>query len=509
MSKFYLTTPIYYVNDKPHIGHAYTTLASDAMILWHRMCGDETFLLTGTDENSQKNSEAAARKLGIAHGVITREQVQGYVDEMSALWQRTWDSIGVACSRFIRTTERDHIVAVNKFINTVRDNDDIYLGTYAGWYCVDCEAFLPEKELKGGMCPMHTRAVERIEEKNYFFRLSKYRDRLIKHFEQHPNFVQPVSRRNEILAYIQDHLEDMSISRPIRHWGIPFPGDETQAVYVWFDALTNYLSGVGYGSDDELFAKWWPANVQIIGKDILKFHAALWPAMLMSAGLPLPERVFAHGFFTIDGRKMSKSLHNAVDPILISEKYSTDVLRYFLFREIPFGGDGDFSEQRLRERYASDLQHGIGNLAARTIAMTHKYAGGKAPRARDESMVEMEWEKYDVAMEGIEPHTALDVIESLLRRADRYIDAQKPWVLAKDETKRDQLLRVLGDLLELLRVCAVMYYPIMPNISEQILTALGQAQWKSEPYEELKKWGRIEEGTAIAKLEHLFPPLSS
>lgn len=513
MSKFYLTTPIYYVNDRPHIGHAYTTFAADVIASWHRMRGDEVFLLTGTDENAQKNSEAAATRLGKPPKVLTREEVQQYVDEMSALWQRTWDSLGIRIDRFIRTTDPAHIRGVEQFIAAVRSRnpDDIYRGSYSGWYCVGCEAFIPETDAKDGMCPTHVRALEKLEEQNYFFRLSKYRDELLRYIDRNPSFVHPESRRNEIIAYINEHLTDISISRPMRNWGIPFPGDPSQTVYVWFDALTNYLTGIGYGiPKSEIqnlkFAERWPANLHLVGKDIIKFHCALWPAMLMSAGLPLPERVFAHGFFTIDGQKMSKSIGNVVDPTVIADRYGTDTLRFFLLREIPFGGDGDFSEQRLRERYASDLQHGIGNFAARTITMIHKYTSGKAPATNGASRVTSAWEQYTIAMDSCMLHDALAVIDGVLRAGDRYIEEERPWQLAK--LGEDQRLRgVLGNLAEILRHAALMLVPFMPNTSGKILTALGQGDWRTERLTDMQGWGGLKEGTVVGKLEHLFPPL--
>lgn len=508
MSKFYLTTPIYYVNDRPHIGHAYTTFAADALAAWHRMLGNETFFMTGTDENAQKNVEAAAAKLGIAREAISRPQVQSYVDEMSALWSQTWDSLGIRYDRFIRTTESSHVCGVERFIAAVRERnpDDIYRGTYRGWYCVGCEAFIPETDAKDGMCPTHVRALEKIEEENYFFRLSRYRDALLRHFDQNPLFVQPEARRNEIVAYIEQRLTDISISRPMRNWGISFPGDSSQVVYVWFDALTNYLTGVGYGADDAAFARHWPADLHLVGKDIIKFHCALWPAMLMSAGLNLPERVFAHGFFTIDGQKMSKSLGNVINPTVIADRYGTDALRHFLFREIPFGGDGDFSEERLRQRYASDLQHGIGNFAARTLAMVQKYAASRAPAADGASRIGRAWEKLTIAMDGCALHEALAVIDDVIRAGDHYIEEERPWELAKlGETER--LHRALGNLAETLRHVGLMLVPFLPETAGKILAALGQDGWRSERLTDLQGWGGLKEGTITSKLDHLFPQL--
>jgi methionyl-tRNA synthetase len=506
MESFYITTPIYYVNDRPHIGHAYTTIVADVLSRWNRMNGASTILVTGTDENAQKNVEAAAKKLEVSKDDVTRQQVQAYVDEMSALWQRTWDSLDIHYDTFIRTTDAAHVSGVAKFIAAVQERGDIYRGTYSGWYCVGCEAFIPEKDLDGGMCPSHIRVVDRIEEENYFFRLSKYRDALLGHMKAHPEFIQPVARRNEIIAYIRDHLEDVSISRPMRNWGIPFPGDAEQSVYVWFDALGNYLTAVGYGTNDATFSSQWPASVHLIGKDILKFHCALWPAMLLSADLPLPERIFAHGFFTIDGKKMSKSIGNVVDPILLAERFGNDVLRYFLLREITFGGDGDFSEVRLRERYASDLQHGIGNFAARTLSMVKKYRSGIATAGDDVLKVVDHWTSYRSSMERLDPGGALDVIEAIIRSGDQFIESEKPWMLAKN-MENDRLDGALGSLVESLRHVGLMLAPFMPKTAEAILRALAQDNWTTFLLTEQSKWGILEAGIELRDLPHLFPEL--
>ncbi|MBI2483476.1 methionine--tRNA ligase [Candidatus Uhrbacteria bacterium] len=506
MAKFYCTTPIYYVNDRPHIGHAYSTFAADALVTWHRLSGESVFFLTGTDENAQKNSEAAAKRLGVTPAETSRAQVQAYVDEMSAVWQRTWDTLGIRYDRFIRTTEPAHLRGVEQFIAAVQERGDIYKGTYRGWYCVGCEAFVPEGDLVEGKCATHLRVPERIEEENYFFRLAKYRDALLAHIEQHPEFIQPESRRNEIVAYIRDHLADISISRPMRNWGIPFPGDPAQAVYVWFDALGNYLTGVGYGTDAAQFAQWWPADLHLIGKDIIKFHCALWPAMLLSAGIPLPRRVFAHGFFTIDGQKMSKSLGNVVDPVVSAQRYGLDALRFFLFREISFGGDGDFSEARLAERYAAELQHGIGNFAARTIAMVRKYTDGRVPAIGDRNLVGDVWARYADAFDRAQLHEALAIATELVRVGDQLIEQERPWELAK-RGETDRLHRVLGELVELLRHLALLHAPFTPATTDRILTALGQEDWRSHAWTELQQWGRRTEGAVLRELPHLFPPL--
>ncbi|MEK7123124.1 MAG: class I tRNA ligase family protein [Patescibacteria group bacterium] len=306
--KYYLTTPIYYINDKPHIGHAYCTIVADVIAQYHRLRGDDTFFLTGIDENSLKNIESA-EKIGMG------DRIAEYLDMQAAIWQQTWDSLGISNDYFIRTTEEHHKQGVEKFWRRVQAQGDIYKGEYEGFYCIGCEEFIRPTDLVNGQCPIHKRDPEKLLEKNYFFAASRYRDRLLEHIEKNPNFIQPQSRRNEVINYIQNHFDDISISRETMKWGIPVPDDPKQVVYVWFDALINYLTGIGYGWDDELFTRWWPCDLHLVGKEIIKFHCALWPAMLMSAGIPLPERVFAHGFLTIDGQKMSKSLGNAIDPV--------------------------------------------------------------------------------------------------------------------------------------------------------------------------------------------------
>lgn len=500
MSKrFYLTTPIYYINGKPSIGHAYTTIVADLFARYHRMCGEEAFLLTGTDENSQKNIEAA-EKAGQG------DDVMGYLNEMAALWERTFDGLGIRQDRFIRTTEADHHKAVETFWKAVQKTGDIYEGTYEGLYCVGCEAFVGEADLtKEGLCPIHLTKPSMIKEKNYFFRLTAYRDKLLAHIEAHPEFVQPSTRRNEIVSYIREFMEDVSISRASIKWGIPVPGDEQQRIYVWFDALINYLTGVGYGTNEEQFAKFWPADIHLVGKDIIKFHAALWPAMLMSAGLPLPKTVFAHGFFTIDGQKMSKSLGNVIDPVTVAEDYGNDALRYYLLRDIRLGEDGDFSFARLETRYQSELGNELGNLNHRVLSMTEKYFAGQVPAAAAHSLDAI-WQAYHAAMSSIAPHDAIDAVWSLIRSSNQLIEESKPWALAK-EGKTEELSRVMYILLESLRHIAWMLMPILPDTSEGMLIQLGYDAGAelSLSLVEAQEWGRLTEGQKISKGEPLFP----
>ncbi|MBI5732334.1 MAG: methionine--tRNA ligase [Candidatus Magasanikbacteria bacterium] len=516
--KFYITTPIYYVNDKPHVGHAYTTIIADTLARYHRFNGRDVYFVTGTDENSQKNVEAAEKR--------GEKDIKKYLDEMSAVWAGAWDSLGITNDDFIRTTEKRHLVGVEKFFKTVWDKGDIYLGAYEGYYCAGCEAFVPESDLAQGKCPIHQKEPKKIKEKNYFFRLTKYRDALLDYIGKNEDFVEPVSRRNEILNYIRDFMEDISISRESQKWGIPLPslalsrsseafreGEakagraeiKNQVLYVWFDALLNYLTAIGYGTDEKKFKKYWPADLHLVGKDIIKFHCALWPAMLMSAGLPLPKKIFAHGFFTIDGLKISKSLGNILDPIEFAQKYGGDVLRYFLLREITLGEDGDFSVLRLKERYQSELANGLGNLMNRVLAMTEKYFNGKVPE-KCEGNISPTWLSYDINMSEVKPHAALKDVWDLVDYLNKFIDSEQPWVLAKIDQGR--LARVIYTLLESLRHIGLLLLPFMPETAEKILDSLGvSAAAKKLSAEKLKLWGLLKEGGIIKKAGQLFPRL--
>ena len=493
-SRFYVTTPIYYVNADPHIGHAYTSFAADVLARYHRLRGDEVFFLTGTDENSQKDVEAAEKR---------KMPVKKYVDEMSARWRTIFDSLGITNDDFIRTTEPRHRKGVEKFINAVQRSGDIYPGTYQGYYCVGCEAFVGEVDTVDGKCPIHQIKLKKIKEKNYFFKLTKYRKKLLDHINKYPEFIQPETRKNEVIRYITDFMEDVSITRQSQKWGIPFPGDEKQALYVWFDALVNYLTGIGYGLDAKKFKKFWPADVHLVGKDIIKFHCALWPAMLMSAGLELPKRVFAHGYFTVNGEKISKSLGNTIDPLAASQKFGIDALRYYLLREIPFGGDGDYSETRLVERYNSDLANGIGNLASRILSMAEKYADGEVPKPVSGSAAPT-WQSYELKMKELSLDGALSDIWDLIRTLDGFIDREQPWVLAKTNPKH--LQATLYTLLESLRHVGLLLWPFMPETAEKILDSLGVLESsRQNNYDKNKSWGTLKAETKIRKTAPLFP----
>jgi methionyl-tRNA synthetase len=527
--KFYVTTPIYYVNDKPHIGHAYSTFICDALARYHRLRGEDVFFSAGTDENSQKNVEAMS--------AAGENDLAAYLDRMAALWKETWLELGITNDDFIRTTEPRHVAAVERFWKAVEKSGDIYKGNYEGLYCAGCESFVTENDLADGKCPLHPNAeLKSVSEENYFFKLSNYRDELLKLYGDHPEFIQPDSRRNEIIRYVTDHLADISISRAATSvsCGIPVPSNETQRIYVWFDALINYLSVVGYGTDDETAKKWWPADLHIVGKDIIKFHASLWPAMLMSAaksdpllkGRPLPKSVFAHGFFTVEGKKISKSLGNAVDPRNLVPKYGLDAIRYFLLREIPFGEDGDFSQSRLNERYVSDLANTLGNLVQRAVSMSRKYFDGRVPDADPKSagiapkhgawngakgVKEIE-KTYDAHMDAVRVDRALETVWSAgaerasgIVQANKYVEETQPFRLIKTDAKKAG--EVLYALLESCRRYAWMLDPVMPDAARKIIEAVGQdyEAEKKRPIAELRAWGGLAPGSELPEPKPIFP----
>jgi len=481
--KFYITTPIYYVNAKPHLGHYYTTLIADILARWHRLKGDDVFFLTGTDENSQKNVKAA-EKVG--------KPVKEYVDEMAKLWHDTWKKLGISFDDFIRTTEERHKKGVEKFFRLVYEKGDIYKGVYKGFYCVECEAFLSPKDLVDGKCPIHKIKPIVVEEENYFFKASKYRDELLQYIESHPDFIQPPERREEVIEYLKTAFGDISISRQSQKWGIPLPVDSSQVIYVWFDALVNYLTGIGFGWDEEKFKQYWPADLHLVGKDITKFHCALWPAMLLSAGLPLPKHVFAHGFFTVKGEKMSKSLGNVVDPLELAKKYPMDAVRYFLIRQVPIGGDGDFSEEALVERINGELANDLGNLVYRVLSLAEKFKG--EIRGKPELEEKLELKAVEEWMENFRPDKALEVIWSFIRSCNRYINEKEVWRLSGEE-----LSNALYNLLEALRVISILIEPFMPETAEKIREQLGvgKQSWKDCKFKPFK--GKPKKGEPLFK----------
>ncbi len=503
---FYITTPIYYVNDVPHIGHAYTTVAADVVARYQRLLGREVFFLTGTDEHGMKIEKTAAQR-----GMTPQE----LVDEVVERFQHLWKVLNISHDDFIRTTEERHSRAVTAFFQKVQENGGIYLGTYEDWYCIPCETFWTANQLENGNCPECGRPAEKVKEKSYFFRMSHYREQLLAHIEEHPEFIQPASKRNEILSFIKEELRDLSISRTSFSWGIPVPGDEKHVIYVWFDALINYLTAAGYPDDQQRFSRLWPADIHLIGKDILRFHAVYWPTFLFAAGLPLPCKVFAHGWWTVEGEKMSKSRGNVVDPVVIADEYGVDPFRYFLLREVPFGLDGDFSRSAMKGRLNSDLANDLGNLFSRSISMIGKYRQGKVPlpdptdqRYADFSILAAEiFAEVSVGMEDLAFSKVLQSIWKLVVKGNKFIDQQAPWALAKDDAKAKDLDQVLYCIAELLRLLAAYLLPFMPERSGEMIRQLGLTREHYSQGEDIFSWGKMPSGTLTERGPSLFPRL--
>jgi methionyl-tRNA synthetase len=470
VKRFFLTTAIDYVNSRPHLGTAYEKICADVIARYKRLCGFETRFLMGNDEHSQN-----VFKKAVEEGL----DPLAYCDQMEREFRRTWAHLDVSFDDFIRTTEPRHKIGVTEIANRLWNAGDIYEGVYEGWYCVSCEEFKQEKDLVNGNCPLHpTLKPEWIREKNFFFRLSKYQQPLLDHFEAHPEFLQPDVRRNEILSLIRSGLIDISVSRAGQAWGIPLPFDPKSVVYVWFDALINYASAVGLGGDQALFDKWWPADLHIVGKDITRFHAVIWPAMLMAARLPLPRQVFGHGFMTLNGQRMSKTLGTIVDPIEAADRLGVDPLRLYLVKEVAFGGDGDFSWERYEERYNVDLANNLGNLVSRVTSMAHRYRGGRvAPGTSGNDQLARLGEslvaEYRSAMDRFALHEGAAAAYRLIDGANEFIAATTPWSLAKDPAHADRLSQVLFDATEAIRLAAIMLEPIMPSSSREILRRVG------------------------------------
>lgn len=504
-SKFYITTSIAYANAAPHIGFAMEVLQADVLARYHRLSGDDVFFLSGTDENGSKNKKTAKEK-----GM----DIQTFVDENSAKFQLLLDVLNVSNDDFIRTTDKiRHWPSAQKLWMRLVKSGDIYKSSYEGCYCVGCEAYLTEKDLIDGKCPNHQKEPERIKEENYFFRLSKYSKIIQKKIESGEMEIVPSSRKNEILNVINDGLRDISFSRPMNtlDWGVPVPDDKTQTMYVWCDALTNYISALGYADDTDKFKKYWPADVHLIGKDILRFHAAIWPAMLISAGLPLPKKIFVHGFVTSCGQKMSKSLGNVVDPFEITQKYGVDALRYYLLKEITSGEDGDFSLIKFKELYQADLANGIGNLVARVTALAAKSPQTKARafvHSHDfENIINDIWMNYERNINEFRLNEAILTTRKLMSYCDEYVEQKKPWQL-KDNEKSEVVL----NLLEAIRHIAWMIWPFLPETSMKIFEQLfaDGKERKTElnkTLKEARKWGGLKPGVRIKKGEILFPRL--
>jgi len=508
MSKtFYITTPIYYVNDVPHIGHAYTTLACDVMARYKRSRGFEVAFLTGTDEHGQKVETAAK-----ANGETPLELADRVVKRFQALWEK----LDISHTDFIRTTQERHKYTVQEQFKTIEAAGDIYLGYYEDWYCTPCETFWTETQLIDGNCPDCGRPTSKLKEESYFFRMSKYQDQLLKYIEEHPDFIQPKSRRNEIISFVKEGLRDLSISRTTFNWGIPVPNNDKHVIYVWFDALTNYISALGYPDDKEgEFARFWPA-IHVIGKDILRFHAVYWPTFLMAAGIPLPKRVFAHGWWTVEGQKMSKSLRNVVEPNMLVDKYGVDAIRYFLLREVPFGLDGDFSHSALVHRINSDLANDLGNLVSRSTAMLGKYFQGALPKpAAPEEADQVFIDRFPATLKIVDDllgemafNKALMAIWELISAGNKYIDDTAPWSLAKDPAQQERLATVMYNLHEGIRIIALLAAPFMPETGAKIMAILGQDSGKLA-LEGQDHWGELQPGTSIEKAAPLFPRIET
>ena len=506
---FYITTPIYYPSAQLHIGHAYCTTVADTIARFKRLAGYDVFFLTGSDEHGQKIQRSAAEK-----GVTPLQ----YVDPIVAGFQKLWQRLAISNDDFIRTTEDRHVKVVQEIFRRIYEKGDIYKGEYKGLYCTPCEAYWTEHQLKDGQCPDCGRPVEEVAEEAYFFKMSHYADQLLSHIESHPDFIQPTSRRNEMINFIRQGLDDLCISRTSFDWGIPVPTDKKHVIYVWFDALTNYLTPVGFLSDPEKFHRYWPADLHLVGKEIVRFHSIIWPAILMALDLPLPKQIYGHGWLIVNGDKMSKSKGNVVDPNLLIDEFGADAIRYFLLREINLGQDGNFSRDALISRINADLANDLGNLLHRTLNMIGKFQGGiiegsASKRPVDEALVADAMDTvstYEAEMEKLALTPAVKTVWAFIGRANKYIDETAPWALAKDPSKKAELAAVLYHLAESLRIISGLISPFLPQTAPKLRQQLGCVDALAAPsLDDLKIWGRLPAGQKIGAAEPLFPRIET